>query len=87
MLLYYPYQSIRPFIAMLRRLPGTLRSSLQDDPVPPGPVSQIVQALVDAAENGKEVVALVELRARFDEQNNIDGQAAGGSRLYCGLRL
>ncbi|MCI2046721.1 MAG: polyphosphate kinase 1 [Faecalibacterium sp.] len=72
-LLAYPYQSIRPFIAMLQKAANdpevvsikmTLYRMAQD--------SQIVQALGEAAENGKEVVALVELRARFDEQNNID---------------
>ena len=48
--------------------------------------SQIVGALINAAENGKEVVAMVELRARFDEQNNIDWskqlQDAGCTVLY-----
>ncbi len=72
-LLAYPYQSIRPFIRMLLRagvdpnvvsIKMTLYRMAAD--------SQIVQALIAAAENGKEVVAMVELRARFDEQNNID---------------
>ena len=72
-LLGYPYQSMRPFIKMLKRaafdpdvvsIKMTLYRVARD--------SQIVQALVSAAENGKEVVTVVELRARFDEQNNID---------------
>ncbi|MDD4850560.1 MAG: polyphosphate kinase 1, partial [Gemmiger sp.] len=72
-LIAYPYQSIRPFIRMLLRAAAdpdvvsikmTLYRMARD--------SQIVQALIAAAENGKEVVAMVELRARFDEQNNID---------------
>ena len=72
-LLAYPYQSIRPFIRMLLRAANdpdvvsikmTLYRMAAD--------SQIVNALIAAAENGKQVVAMVELRARFDEQNNID---------------
>ena len=73
MLIAYPYQSMRPFIRMLLRagsdpnvvsIKMTLYRLAND--------SQIVQALINAAENGKQVVAMVELRARFDEQNNID---------------
>ena len=72
-LIAYPYQSMRPFIRMLLKagadpnvvsIKMTLYRLASD--------SQIVQALIAAAENGKEVVAMVELRARFDEQNNID---------------
>ena len=86
-LLAYPYQSIRPFIRMLQRagsdpdvvsIKMTLYRMASD--------SQIVAALINAAENGKEVVAMVELRARFDEQNNIDWskqlQDAGCTVMY-----
>mgnify|MGYP000421128481 FL=1 len=86
-LLSYPYQSIRPFITMLKKaaqdpevisIKMTLYRMARE--------SQIVQALMEAAENGKEVVALVELRARFDEQNNIDWskqlEEAGCTILY-----
>ena len=72
-LLSYPYQSIRPFITMLKKAaqdPDVI--SIKMTLYRMARESQIVQALVEAAENGKEVVALVELRARFDEQNNID---------------
>ena len=86
-LLSYPYQSIRPFIAMLKKAahdPDVI--SIKMTLYRMARESQIVQALVEAAENGKEVVALVELRARFDEQNNIDWskqlEAAGCTVIY-----
>ena len=86
-LLSYPYQSIRPFIAMLKKAaqdPDVI--SIKMTLYRMARESQIVQALVEAAENGKEVVALVELRARFDEQNNIDWserlEEAGCKVLY-----
>lgn len=71
-LLSYPYESIRPFLHMLNE-------AAEDDSVISikmtlyrlAKQSKIVEALCEAAENGKEVVVLVELRARFDEENNI----------------
>ena len=71
-LLSYPYESIRPFLRMLNE-------AAEDDNVISikmtlyrlAKQSKIVEALCEAAENGKEVVVLVELRARFDEENNI----------------
>mgnify|MGYP005752192135 FL=1 len=71
-LLSYPYESIRPFLNMLNE-------AAEDDSVISikmtlyrlAKQSKIVEALCEAAENGKEVVVLVELRARFDEENNI----------------
>ena len=71
-LLSYPYESIRPFLNMLNE-------AAEDDSVISikmtlyrlAKQSKIIEALCEAAENGKEVVVLVELRARFDEENNI----------------
>ena len=71
-LLSYPYDSIRPFLKMLTE-------AAEDDSVISikmtlyrlAKQSKIIEALCEAAENGKEVVVLVELRARFDEENNI----------------
>ena len=86
-LLSYPYQSIRPFITMLKKAaqdPDVI--SIKMTLYRMARESQIVQALMEAAENGKEVVALVELRARFDEQNNIDWskqlESAGCTVIY-----
>ena len=88
-LLSYPYQSIRPFIAMLKNAahdPDVI--SIKMTLYRMARESQIVQALMEAAENGKEVVALVELRARFDEQNNIDWSKQleeAGCTVICGF--
>ena len=72
-LLVYPYQSMRPFIQLLRDAaedPEVLSIKMTLYRV--AHESKIIEALLSAAENGKEVVVIVELRARFDEQNNID---------------
>ena len=72
-LLSYPFESMKSFINLLYE-------AAEDESVVSIKMtlyrlankSQIVDALVEAAENGKEVVVLVELRARFDEENNIE---------------
>ena len=79
LLLSYPYESIASFLTMMRQAaedPAVLsikitlyRIDFQ---------SKLAEALIQAAENGKEVIVLMELRARFDEENNIEW----AQRLY-----
>lgn len=71
-LLSYPYESMRPFLHLLNEAacdPAVV--SIKMTLYRLANNSKIVEALVEAAENGKEVIVLVELRARFDEENNI----------------
>ncbi len=71
-LLSYPYENIRPFLDLLREAandPDVV--SIKMTLYRLAKHSQVVSALVEAAENGKEVDVLVELKARFDEENNI----------------
>ena len=72
-LLSYPYESIRPFLHFLTEAaedPDVISIKMTLYRV--AKQSKVVEALIEAAENGKEVVVLVELRARFDEENNIE---------------
>lgn len=86
-LLSYPYESIKPFIRLLDEAAAddsvmsikiTLYRVARD--------SKVIETLIKAAENGKQVTTLVELRARFDEENNIGWskrlEEAGCSILY-----
>ena len=71
-LLSYPFESIKPFINLLyEAAKDETVVSIKMTLYRLANKSQIVDALVEAAENGKEVVVLVELRARFDEESNI----------------
>lgn len=71
-LLSYPYESIKPFIQLLNEAAGDPQvTEIKITLYRLAKNSQIIGALCDAAENGKEVTVLVELRARFDEENNI----------------
>ena len=75
--LSYPYESIKPFLTMLHEAANdedvvSIKMTLYRV----AKQSKVVETLIEAAENGKEVFVLVELKARFDEENNI-----GWSRL------
>ena len=72
-LLSYPYESMEPFLQMIREAasdPDVLTIKITIYRL--AKKARLVEYLCAAAENGKEVTVLIELRARFDEQNNID---------------
>jgi polyphosphate kinase len=88
-LLAYPFHSYRPFLEMLHEAaddPSVI--SIKISLYRLAGHSKVVSALCRAAEKGKEVVAIMELRARFDEQSNIDYSAIleqAGCRVLYGL--
>ncbi|MBQ8826608.1 MAG: polyphosphate kinase 1 [Oscillospiraceae bacterium] len=86
-MLSYPYESIKPFLRMLNEAandPDVVSIKITLYRVASN--SKVVEALINAAENGKDVLVLVELRARFDEENNIGWskrlEKAGCSVIY-----
>ncbi len=87
LLLSYPYEDIKTFIRLLEEAAYNPKVvSIKITLYRMARNSRIVDALIHAAEMGKEVVAVVELRARFDEENNIDWskrlQEGGVSLIY-----
>ena len=89
LILSYPYESMDPFIRLLREAvsdPDVL--SIKITIYRLAAVSKVAEQLAAAAEQGKEVVVLLELRARFDEKNNIDWSSrleSAGCRVIYGM--
>ncbi|MBR5288786.1 MAG: polyphosphate kinase 1 [Clostridia bacterium] len=86
-LLSYPYESIKPFLDMLSEAANDKDVvSIKMTLYRVARHSKVIEALIEAAENGKEVLVLVELKARFDEENNIEWsrqlEAAGCQVIY-----
>lgn len=72
-LLFYPYESMEPFLQLIKEAafdPSVMTIKITIYRL--AKKARLVEYLCAAAENGKEVTVLIELRARFDEQNNID---------------
>lgn len=88
-LLSYPYESMEPFLQMIKEAsadPSVMTIKITIYRL--SKKSRLVEYLCAAAENGKEVTVLIELRARFDEQNNIDWSERmeeAGCRLIYGF--
>lgn len=73
LILFYPYESMDPFLRLIKEAaydPNVMTIKITIYRL--AKKARLVEYLCAAAENGKEVTALIELRARFDEQNNID---------------
>ena len=88
-LLSYPYESMKPFLNFLREAANDKEViSIKMTLYRVAKHSKIVEYLIDAAENGKEGLVLVELKARFDEENNIEWSRRledAGCRVIYGL--
>lgn len=88
-LLSYPYESMKPFLNFLREAANDKEViSIKMTLYRVAKHSKIVEYLIDAAENGKEVLVLVELKARYDEENNIEWSRRledAGCRVIYGL--
>ncbi|MGN0621336.1 MAG: polyphosphate kinase 1 [Porcipelethomonas sp.] len=85
--LSYPFDSIKPFLNMLHEAAADKDVvSIKMTLYRVAKNSEVVNALIEAAENGKDVLVLVELKARFDEENNIEWsrrlEAAGCTVIY-----
>lgn len=86
-LLAYPFDSMKPFLTMLREAAADDKViSIKMTLYRVAKQSEVVDALIEAAENGKDVLVLVELKARFDEENNIEWsrrlESAGCNVIY-----